>query len=116
MEGETTLKINIKEILAPMSQKERMAYIWDYYRFHIIGTIVAIILLISLISSFDEKKEVYLNLTIVGNGVDLEGVDQLQEQLTNKLVIDKAKEEVIVQPLIYDKSSQDPISVQGYKS
>ena len=57
-----------------------------------IGTIVAIILLISLISSFDEKKEVYLNLTIVGNGIDLEGVDQLQENLTIKLVKDNAAE------------------------
>ena len=113
MEGVTTLKINIKEILATMSPKERMAYIWDYYKFHIIGTIVAIILLISLITSFDAKKEVYLNMTIVGNGFNSEGVDQLQEQLTKKLVIDKTNEEVLVQTLIYDKSSQDPVSRAG---
>ncbi|SDM43120.1 hypothetical protein SAMN05443253_103284 [Bacillus sp. OK048] len=113
MEGVTTLKINIKEILATMSPKERMAYIWDYYKFHIIGTIVAIILLISLITSFDEKKEVYLNMTIVGNGVNSEGVVQLQEQLTNKLVIDKTNEEVLIQTLNYDKSSRDPVSLAG---
>ncbi|WP_090759963.1 hypothetical protein [Bacillus sp. OK048] len=107
------MKINIKEILATMSPKERMAYIWDYYKFHIIGTIVAIILLISLITSFDEKKEVYLNMTIVGNGVNSEGVVQLQEQLTNKLVIDKTNEEVLIQTLNYDKSSRDPVSLAG---
>lgn len=107
------LKQNIKAILAPMSQKEKMAYIWDYYKFHIIGTIAAIILLISFISSIGEKKEVALNMTIIGQGVNTEGVVQLQEQLTNELVIDKADEEVYIETLSYDKSSPDPASQAG---
>jgi hypothetical protein len=96
-----------------MSPKERMAYIWDYYKIHIIGTIVAIILLISLISSMGGKKEVYLNLTILGKGINTEGVVQLQEQLTNKLVKDKADEEIFVQTLSYDNSSNDEASRTG---
>jgi hypothetical protein len=107
------LKPNIKAILAPMSPKERMAYIWDYYKFHIIGTIVAIILLISFISSIGGKKEVALNMTIIGQGVNTEGVVQLQEQLTNKLVQDKVDEEVSVQHLTYNKSSMDEASRAG---
>lgn len=107
------LKQNIKAILAPMSPKERIAYIWDYYKFHIIGAIAAIILLISFISSFGEKKEVALNMTIIGKGVNTEGVVQLQEQLTNELVIDKADEEVFIETLSYDKSSPDPASQAG---
>lgn len=107
------MKQNIKAILAPMSPKERMAYIWDYYKFHIIGTIVAIILLISLISSIGEKKEVVLNMTIIGQGVNPEGVVQLQEQLTNKLVQDKGDEEVSVQHLTYNNSSMDEASRAG---
>jgi hypothetical protein len=107
------MKPNIKAILAPMSPKERMAYIWDYYKFHIIGTIVAIILLISFISSIGGKKEVALNMTIIGQGVNTEGVVQLQEQLTNKLVQDKVDEEVSVQHLTYNKSSMDEASRAG---
>lgn len=107
------MKQNIKAILAPMSPKERMAYIWDYYKFHIIGTIVAIILLISLISSIGGKKEVVLNMTIIGQGVNPEGVGQLQEQLTNKLVQDKGDEEVSVQHLTYNNSSMDEASRAG---
>jgi hypothetical protein len=107
------LKQNIKAILAPMSPKERMAYIWDYYKFHIIGTIVAIILIISFISSIGGKKEVVLNMTIVGQGVNTEAVVQLQEQLTNKLVQDKEDEEVSVQHLTYSKSSMDQASQAG---
>jgi len=107
------LKQNIKAILAPMSPKERIAYIWDYYKFHIIGTIVAIILLISLVSSIGGKKEVVLNMTIIGQGVNTEGVVQLQEQLTNKIVQDKADEEVSVQHLTYNKSSMDEASRAG---
>lgn len=111
--GETTMKQNIKAILAPMSPKERIAYIWDYYKFHIIGTIAAIILLISFISSIGEKKEVVLNMTIIGQGVNTEGVVQLQDQLTNKLVLDKAEEEISVQHLTYNKSSMDEASRAG---
>ncbi len=96
-----------------MSPKERMAYIWDYYKFHIIGTIAAIILLISFISSIGEKKEVVLNMTIIGQGVNTEGVVELQEQLTNKLVQDKADEEVSIQHLTYNKSSMDQASRAG---
>lgn len=96
-----------------MSPKERIAYIWDYYKFHIIGTIVAIILLLSLISSIGEKKEVVLNMTIIGQGVNPEGVVQLQEQLTNKLVQDKGDEEVSVQHLTYNKTSMDEASRAG---
>ena len=107
------MKQNIKAILAPMSPKERIAYIWDYYKFHIIGTIVAIILLISFMSSIGGKKEVVLNMTIIGQGVNTEGVVQLQEQLTNKIVQDKADEEVSVQHLTYNKSSMDEASRAG---
>ncbi|MEH6994993.1 hypothetical protein V7075_20145 [Neobacillus drentensis] len=107
------MKQNIKAILAPMSTKERFAYIWDYYKFHIIGSITAIILLNLLISSIDEKKEAYLNITILGNGVNPEGIAQLQEQLTNELVKDKADEEVFIETLSYDKSSPDAASRAG---
>jgi hypothetical protein len=107
------MKPNIKVILAPMSPKERMAYIWEYYKFHIIGTIVAIVLLISFISSIGGKKEVVLNMTIIGQGVNTEGVVQIQEHLTNELVNDKADEEVYIETLTYDKSSQDPVSQAG---
>ena len=107
------MKQNIKAILAPMSPKKRMAYIWEYYKFHIIGTIAAIILLISFISSIGEKKEVVLNMTIIGQGVNTEGVVQVQDQLTSKLVQKKADEEISVQHLTYNKSSMDEASRAG---
>jgi uncharacterized membrane protein len=107
------MKQNIKVILAPMSPKERMAYIWEYYKFHIIGTIVAILLLITFISSIGDKKEIVLNMTIIGQGVNTEGVVQLQEQLTSKLVQDNADEEISVQHLTYNKSSMDEASRAG---
>ncbi|WP_419888123.1 hypothetical protein ACN6MT_22440 [Neobacillus niacini] len=104
------MKQNIKAILTPMSPKERIAYIWDYYKFHIIGTIAAVVLLVSFISSIGEKKEVVLNMTIIGQGVNSDGVVQLQEQLNSKLVQDKADEEVFVQYLNYNKASMDQAS------
>jgi hypothetical protein len=96
-----------------MSPKERISYIWDYYKFHIIGTIAVILLIISFISSIGEKKEVVLNITIIGQGVNLEGVAELNEQLTSKLVKDKGDQEVSVQHLTYSKSSMDQASQAG---
>ncbi|OLS33381.1 hypothetical protein [Bacillus sp. MRMR6] len=107
------MKPNIKTILAPMSTKERISYIWDYYRFHIMGTIAAIILVIFLIGSVGEKKETYLNLTIMGTGLNTNHIVQIQEDLTNKLVTDKDHEEVLVQSINYGQSSMDPASQVG---
>jgi hypothetical protein len=52
-------------------------------------------------------------MTIMGQGVNTEGVVELQEQLTNKFVQDKADEEVSVQHLTYSKSSMDQASQAG---
>lgn len=52
-------------------------------------------------------------MTIIGQGVNTEGVVQLQDQLTNKLVLDKAEEEISVQHLTYNKSSMDEASRAG---
>jgi hypothetical protein len=111
--GVLHLKPNIKTILAPMSPKQRISYIWDYYRFHIMGAIAAIILVIYLIGNVGEKKETYLNLTIMGEGVITENIVQIQEDLTNKLVTDKDQEEVLIQSINYGQSNMDPASQVG---
>jgi hypothetical protein len=77
------------------------------------GTIAAIILVIFLIGSVGEKKETYLNLTIMGKGLKTENIVQIQEDLTNKLVTNKDDEEVLVQSINYGQSSMDPASQVG---
>lgn len=39
------------------SFKERMAYFWDYYKWHVIGTAVGILVVASLLNSFLNRKE-----------------------------------------------------------
>ena len=39
------------------SFKERMSYFWDYYKWHVIGTAVGILVVASLLNSFLSRKE-----------------------------------------------------------
>jgi hypothetical protein len=107
------LKKNIKEILAPMSTKDKVLYIWTYYRIPIIGIIMTSVLLISIINSVLEKKEVVLNITMLGERVDSNGVILLEKQLVNSVVKDKSKEKVTIQNLKYEKESLHEASRMG---
>ena len=71
------------------------------------------VLLISIINSVLEKKEVVLNITMLGERVDSNGVILLEKQLVNSVVKDKSKEKVTIQNLKYEKESLHEASRMG---
>lgn len=46
-----------REEIKHRSFKERMSYFWDYYKWHVIGTAVGILVVASLLHSFLSRKE-----------------------------------------------------------
>ena len=48
-----------------MQFRKKLIYIWDYYKFHILGVIVVIILLVQLIMHFLNSENVLLNVAFV---------------------------------------------------
>ncbi|GAE92009.1 hypothetical protein JCM21714_985 [Gracilibacillus boraciitolerans JCM 21714] len=69
--------------LKTMSFKEAADYIWEYYKLHIIGTILGVAFLVSILTTaFSEKEELYelMVVTEIPYDVTEEFSNQLNEQ------------------------------------
>lgn len=82
------LKRSLKEILAPMSPKEKIAYIWDYYRWIIIGFIVLIVIIGFSVKDLAGQKENALSIVLISNQADPNVVEEFERNL-NELLISK---------------------------
>ena len=73
MEKETQLdsEISIKEKFKALSPKEKYSYIWEYYKIHIIITLLSIVGLASFIHTMMTKKSTYCTITYYNSYIDL---------------------------------------------
>ena len=72
MEKETQLdsEISIKEKFKALSPKEKYSYIWEYYKIHIIITLLSIVGLASFIHTMMTKKSTYCTITYYNSYID----------------------------------------------
>ena len=64
-----------------MSTKKKLGYIWDYYKFHIGGTIVLIFALYSIIHHYATVKDSALDMLFLNAATPLEETATLDEFL-----------------------------------
>lgn len=104
------MKKSLKEILAPMSKEERIQYIWHYYKFHILGVIALIIVAIVTINSINNKKDIAINVMIVGEMIDTEKVSDMRQALNEELLDLEEQEssEVSLQAVTVSAEGFDP--------
>ena len=102
----------MKEILAPMSTKEKIEYIWDYYKLHIIGTLFTFIAIGSFVHSWMSHKDSALQIMIAGEQINRENAYTLQETLNKQLLSknERKEKEVIVQAVTYSSDGNNPDS------
>jgi hypothetical protein len=68
--------------LRSMSRKERIEYIWDYYKLHIISVIILIVFIASIIHGQLTKIEYVVNVTMIGNAVQESKRTELEKKFT----------------------------------
>ncbi|MBO0994518.1 hypothetical protein [Bacillus sp. SD088] len=95
------MKRPLKEILSEMSTNEKIKYIWEYYKFYIIGFIVLIILITYTVYSIANKKEDILNFVVITDYADPEQVQQLKDEIQQDLLTKEERESsnIIIQTL-----------------
>lgn len=66
-----------------MSTKTKIGYVWDYYKWHIIGTIAVVAFVISMIYHFVSYRNPLLSVIMINNNdpynTDSSGFDEFQE-------------------------------------
>ncbi|MBS4217969.1 hypothetical protein KHA96_06485 [Bacillus sp. FJAT-49711] len=105
------MKKPLKEILSGMSTSEKAKYIWEYYKFFIIGGIVLVIIVASMAHSIVTKKEVVLNVVMMTGIYDPEYIDTFQDTLYQDFLTDKERDKsnIVIQTM---KSSSDALDMQ----
>ncbi|MBL4936227.1 hypothetical protein JK636_10695 [Clostridium sp. YIM B02515] len=100
--------------LKKMSRKEKIEYIWDYYKIHIIATMIAILAVSSFIYSYVTKVEYVFNLTILCNDMDENARVNLEKQITNYVVGkgEKRKQAAVEVMPITDTGNSSPMTAQ----
>jgi len=54
-----------KEATANMTSKEKINYIWEYYKLHILGSIAAIVLVVSIMHTILTQVDTHLHITFL---------------------------------------------------
>ncbi|MBU3158776.1 hypothetical protein KPL37_03175 [Clostridium frigoris] len=101
--------------LKGMSKQKKAEYIWEYYKFHIIGTLAALCIIISIIHGHITKPNYVFTLTILGNVVDTNKTNNLESQLTKVVVKDgsaRKQARVSTMPLDGSKNTDPQITSQ----
>jgi hypothetical protein len=72
--------------LKNMSRKEKIEYIWDYYKLHIIGVVLLVFFIGSFVYGQLTKVEYVSNLTIIGSSANQTKLGELEKKLTALVV------------------------------
>lgn len=89
-----------REALKNGTTKEKLTYFWDYYKWHVIGTLLAILFVASMIHNYVTKKDVALYAVIL-NSADQATSEEYANQVAEHLAIDTKEYEVLFDTSMY---------------
>ena len=91
-------KQNIK--LKEMTMKKRCSYFWDYYRYHVIGACLILVLMGTVIREVANQSTILLNVVISEMINERTDVTELEQQLT-QIVKSEAEENETIRIYAY---------------
>lgn len=104
--------LTLKEGLENKSFKEKLDYIWYYYKFHILAILTLLFFVVSYISSQVNRQDVYCNITYIGDSINSENLVPVKDKL-NDIVLHNVKNSVINFDSIFtDDTSSSGIAIQ----
>ncbi|MDR2940132.1 MAG: hypothetical protein LBV08_07420 [Clostridiales bacterium] len=75
------------KIIKGMAFKEKLGYIWEYYKLQIIIIIIAVAMLFSIIDRFlNPRPDTYISVSFLGGHISSEKIYEFQEYLNENFV------------------------------
>jgi hypothetical protein len=99
--------------LREMNFKEKLAHIWEYYKFFIIGFVIVVIIICSIIYSFmlNPNPESALFISWHAGFATNEQINDLKEYLEDHLVAEDVNEEVVISEFFFDDNNPETVMV-----
>lgn len=67
--------------ISEMTKKQKRQYIWDYYKLHIIGSVIAVIMVGSFIHSRITAKDYEFNVSVIGGYLSTDDISEIDEKI-----------------------------------
>jgi len=102
-----------RDKLREMNFKEKLDHIWEYYKFFIIGFVIAATVILSVIYSLvlNPNPEPVLFISWNAGFATDEQIDDLKEYLEYHLVDEEENEEVVISMFFFDENNPETIMV-----
>jgi len=94
-----------------MSNRQKISYVWDYYKIHILSSLAILFLIISFTYSQLTAKETYFDITYIGASINIDELSQVNDYL-NKIVLNGSSKKVINLDSIFADNSSDNLNGQ----
>ncbi|WP_234122789.1 hypothetical protein [Clostridium hydrogenum] len=104
----------VTEMIKKMSFKEKVSYIWDYYKIHIIIGLALIIGITSFVHGQIVKPKAYYNISYIGDYINPNYCSLIQKDLNKTILNNDKKNSISVDSIFIDKNSiqQNPYALQ----
>lgn len=108
-------EISTNEILKKMTLKEKISYIWYYYKIHIFSILALLLIALFFTYSQSTSQEIYLNITYVGNTTNVDELSNVSNELNKTILNDDSKKVINIDPVSMDNSSNSSNSQYAQK-
>lgn len=97
-----------KEKLRNMSFKEKLEYLWEYYRIHALVFIICVSIVVSLVYTILKPKiDTKLYVAVINNTIPDDLLEDISAQLEERLQLNQEKEKVFINSQFYFNGSPD---------
>lgn len=110
-------EISLKETSKSLSGKNKIEFIYDYYKLPIIGTLLAIIVITYMTYSFITKQNIYCNITYYGSTINTDNFNKLKDTLNENILGNDKKSTIFTDSLLITANSNygdDPATTQTF--
>ena len=110
-------EISVKEKYKSLSGKKKLEFIYDYYKFPIIGTLLAIIIIGYMAYSFATKQDIYCNITYYGSTVNSENFNHIKDKLNENILGNDKRSSIFTDTMLINFNSNygdDPTTTQAF--
>lgn len=110
-------EISLKETFKSLSSKNKIEFIYDYYKLPIIGTLLAIIVITYMTYSFITKQDIYCNITYYGSTINTDNFNKLKDTLNENILGNDKKSTIFTDSLLITANSNygdDPATTQAF--
>ncbi|HHX11936.1 MAG TPA: hypothetical protein GX731_03880 [Clostridiales bacterium] len=91
-----------KEKLKDLSPKGRITYLWEYYRFHALGVILALAIIFYIVYGIaNPDAETIFYAALINNTIDKEAIDEVSKEFSDALQLNPDTESIMFNTSLY---------------